>query len=85
MKMAFFISPPYMLPRMRTRRRLKLMPTYTELRVLSMSELARSAPQLITVNPGAKSSSSMGAGRTKSVWAKSACQLASATMRTGRR
>ena len=83
--MAFFISPPYMLPRMSTSLRVKLMPTKTEVRVPSKSALARRAPQLITVKPGTKSSSSMGVGRTKSVSAKSACQVASATTRMGRR
>ena len=51
-KMAFFISPPYMLPRISTSLRVKLMPTKTELRVPSKSALARRAPQLMTVKPG---------------------------------
>ncbi len=85
MKTAFLISPPYMLPRISTSLRVKLMPTKTELRVPSKSALARRAPQATTVKPGAKSASSIGVGRTKSVSAKSACQVASATTRTGRR
>ncbi len=84
-KMDFFISPPYMLPRMRTIFLAKLMPTNTEVRVPSKSALARRAPQLTTVKPGSNSSSSMGVGRTKSVLAKSACQVASATTRIGSR
>src|SRR5450756_102360 len=61
-KTAFFISPPYMLPRMSTSLRVKLMPTKTDERVPSKSALARRAPQLTTVKPGTKSSSSIGVG-----------------------
>ena len=82
---AFFISPPYMLPRISTSLREKLMPTNTELRVPSKSALARRAPQLMTVKPGSNSSSSTGVGRRNSVLANSACQVASAITRTGRR
>ena len=84
-KIAFLISPPYMLPRMSTILRVKLMPTNTEVRVPSKSALARRAPQLMSVKPGMKSRSSAGVGRTNSVVAKSACQLASVITRTGSR
>jgi len=84
-KTAFLISPPYMLPRISTSLRVKLMPTKTEVRVPSKSALARRAPQSMTVKSGVKSSSSVGVGRTNRVSAKSACQVASAMTRIGSR
>ena len=47
--------------------------------------LAGRAPQSTTVKPGSNSSRSTGWGRTRRVCANRACQVASATIRTGMR
>ena len=91
LKSAFFISPPYIVPRMSTRRRLNEMPTKTDEGAGSCgvapsgASSAGNSPHSTTVKPGAKPSSSTGSGRTNRVCAKSACHDARATTRMGTR
>ncbi len=80
----FLISPPYIVPTIRTTRRSRSSPTNASERAPSALGEAVSAPQSITVIAGAKRScsSTLDACR-KSVWAKSPCQVASETTLIG--